>query len=81
MNISNNYLSSFISDYVKSDKKLLLNSVIQLTKKLRKILSKEDYDCILLEQDNPNFWLKENLCKFYDFYLQLWNEKRVSLLN
>ncbi|REC56293.1 hypothetical protein DRF62_04300 [Chryseobacterium piscium] len=53
---NSDYYSIFlISNYVKSDKKLLFNSVIELTKYLRKIISVEDYECILLEQNNPHF--------------------------
>ncbi|PQA92071.1 hypothetical protein SAMN05421796_11420 [Chryseobacterium piscicola] len=81
MSTSTSSLTSFISDYVKADRKLLLNSVVELTKNLSKILSAEDHECIKLEQNNPQFWCKENLCNFYDFYLNLWNENRVSKLN
>lgn len=80
--MKNNFLSSHnISNYVKADKKMLVHSVVELTKHLKKILSSEDYECILLDQNNPQFWLKDNLCGFYDFYLNVWNENRISKLN
>lgn len=80
--MKNNFLSSHnISNYIKSDKKMLVNSVVELTKHLYKILSYEDYEYILLDQNNPQFWLKDNLCSFYDFYLNVWNENRISKQN
>ena len=81
MKNSKKFSQFLISDYVKADRKVLLNSVIELTKHLSKILSKENYEGILFEQNNPQFWRKENLCEFYDFNLNLWNENRVSKLN
>ncbi len=73
--------SKFISEYVKSDRKLLLSSVIELTKNIKTFFTERDYEFLLLEQNNPEFWKKKNLEKFYDFYLQLWNERRLSKLN
>lgn len=73
--------SELISEYVKSDRRLLVNSVCELSKIMKKFLSDYDYECFILEQNNPLFWSNKNLKKFYDFYLSFWNERRLSKLN
>lgn len=76
-----NKTSEFISEYVKADRKLLVRSVIELSKMMTQFLSENDFQFLQQEQNNPNFWKKENLEKFYDFYLKFWNERRLSKLN
>ena len=76
-----NKTSDFISEYVKADRKLLVRSVVELSKMLKQFLSEKDCELLEQEQNNPQFWKKENLEKFYDFYLKFWNERRLSKLN
>lgn len=70
-----------ISLIIKKDRKLLITSVKNLTIILKKYLSTAEHDEIILKQKNESFWRTKNLCKFYDFYLKYWNEKRLTKLN
>ena len=76
-----NKTSEFISEYVKADRKLLVRSVIELSKMMKQFLSEKDFQFLEQEQNNPDFWKKENLENFYDFYLKFWTERRLSKLN
>lgn len=73
--------SFLISSLVKNDRKLLFQSVKNLTTVLEKYLPEDEYFKILLEQQNQKFWRMENLRNFYDNYLQYWDEIRVSKQN
>jgi len=73
--------SFLIGELVKSDRKLLFESVKNLTIVLKNHLPEDDYLKIQLDQQNPDFWRMENLRNFYDFYISFWDEKRISKLN
>ena len=73
--------SFLIGELVKSDRKLLFESVKNLTIVLKNHLPEDEYFKILHDQQNREFWKMDNLRNFYDFYLQLWDEKRISKLN
>ncbi len=80
---SNSHLppSFFIGSLVKNDRKLLFESVKNLTIVLKNHLPEDEYFKIQIDQQNREFWRMENLRNFYDFYLQIWDEKRISKLN
>ncbi|MEG1669174.1 hypothetical protein [Chryseobacterium sp.] len=70
-----------ISFLIKNDKKLLTTSVRNLTTILQKLLPPEEYSEILEQQQNRSFWRMPNLQKFYEKYLEYWNENRLKNLN
>ena len=80
---SNSHLppSFFFFSLVKNDRKLLFESVKNLTIVLKNHLPEDEYFKIQIDQQNREFWRMENLRNFYDFYLQIWDEKRISKLN
>lgn len=73
--------SFLISSLVKNDRKLLFQSVKNLTPILEKYLPEDEYLKILQEQQEPKFWKMDNLRNFYDNYLEYWNEVRISKQN
>lgn len=70
-----------IFETIVNDRNLLHNAVVNLLDELKHILTPVEMAQISSKTEIKSFWWKENLKIFFEYYLNVWNDRRLAVLN